>query len=87
MLSIVTAGADLNKQLKHRLFISGLDTEKFCLFFFTAHSRCEYVQSNQSNTRDRKKPSQQEQIFFQSSSLFLRGSVSSLLNEESMVER
>ena len=45
-----------------------------------------YVQSNQWNTRDDKKPLLQEQPFFlQSSSLFLSESVSSLLNKESVV--
>ena len=56
-------------------------------FFFTAQSFYEYVQSNQSNMRDRKKPSQQEQTFILQCfySLFFRASVSSLLNKESVV--
>ena len=56
--------------------------------FFTVHSFYEYVQSNQSNARDRKKPLQQEQSFFlQCFSLFLRASVSSLLSKESKLGR
>ena len=45
-----------------------------------------YVESNRSNTRDRKKPSQvQDQpLFLQSYPLFLRESVSSLLNKKSI---
>ena len=45
-----------------------------------------YVESNRSNTRDRKKPSQvQDQpLFLQCSPLFLRVSVSSLLNKKSI---
>ena len=45
-----------------------------------------YVESNRSNTRDRKKPSQvQDQpLFRQCSPLFLRASVSSLLNKKSI---
>ena len=53
--------------------------------FFTVHSFYEYIQSNQSNTRDRKKYSQQEQLFFfQCFSLFLRASVSGLLNKDGL---
>ena len=55
-------------------------------FFFTAYSFQEYVQSNQSNTLNRIKPSQQEKpLSLQFSYLFLRACVSSLLNEESML--
>ena len=55
-------------------------------FFFTIHSFYKYVQLNQSNTRDRKKTSQQEHtLFLQCSSLFLHASVSSLLNKESVL--
>ena len=45
-----------------------------------------YVESNRSNTRDHKKPSQvQDQpLFLQCSPLFLRASVSSLLNKKSI---
>ena len=45
-----------------------------------------YVESNRSNTRDRIKPSQvQDQpLFLQCSPLFLRASVSSLLNKKSI---
>ena len=39
-------------------------------FFFTVLSFYEYVQSNRSNTRDREKPSQQEQTFFFNALLF-----------------
>ena len=39
-------------------------------FFFAIHLRYEYVQSNQWNTRDREKPSQQEQTFFPNTLLF-----------------
>ena len=50
------------------------------VFFFMVHLFYEYVQLYQLNTRDRKKPSQQEQTFFlQRSSFFLRASVSGLL--------
>ena len=48
-------------------------------FFFTVHSFYEYVQSNQSNTRDRRKRLQQEQTFFLQSSLFFCAFVSSSL--------
>ena len=54
-------------------------------FFFTVHSFCEYVQSNQSNTRDRKKPSQEKQTFFSVLFSFFRASLSSLLSKESMM--
>ena len=51
------------------------------LFSFTVHMFYKYVESNWSNTRDRKKPSQvQDQpLFLQCSPLFLRASVFSLL--------
>ena len=55
-------------------------------FFFTVHPFYEYVQSNQSNTRDPKKPSQAQTFFIYCSSLFLRASVSSLPNKESYDE-
>ena len=52
-------------------------------FILTVHSFYECVQSNQSNTLDREKPSQQEQTFcLQCSSLFLHSSASSLLKKE-----
>ena len=56
-------------------------------FFFTVYSLLEYVQSNQSNTRDRKNRLQQEQTrFLECSSLFFsQASSSSLLNKESMI--
>ena len=67
----------------YTLYISGLKTDNFA---FLHISFFEHVESNQSNTRDHKKPSQQEQPFFpQSSFLFLRASVFSLLNKESMI--
>ena len=55
-------------------------------FFLTILLFFEYVESNQSNTRDCKKSSQQEQPFFVQSSLFLRAFVSSLLNKESIYD-
>ena len=61
-------------------------------FFFTVHLCYEYVQSNQSNTRDRKKNfATRANIysmlfsFSPCSSLFLVYFVSSLLNKESMI--
>ena len=76
------------------LFLHGLFFLKYAdssiqyEFFFTGHSFHEYAQSNQSNTRERKKASQQEQTFFlQCSFLFLRLSVSGLLSKEFMVCR
>ena len=63
-----------------------VDWKLTILLFFSFLLFFEHVESNQSNMRDHKKPSQQEQPFFlQSSSLFLRASVSSLLNKESMI--
>ena len=55
--------------------------------FLHGHSICEYVQSNQSNTRHRKRTWSQEQtVSLQSFSLFLHASVSSLLNKKRMIE-
>ena len=51
-------------------------------FFFHGPLFFKYVESNQSNTLDREKPSQQNQtIFLHCSSLFLRASVFSLLKK------
>ena len=52
-------------------------------FFFTVHSFYEYVQSNQWNMRDSKKPLEQEQTFFQRPSFFC-AFVFGPLNEESI---
>ena len=47
------------------LFICSMPIRTISMtFFFTVHSLYKYVQSNQSNTLDCKKPTQQEQIFF-----------------------
>ena len=54
------------------------------IFFFSIHSHQKYVESNQSNTRDRKKTSQQGQTFFLQCSSLLRASISGLLHRESM---
>ena len=55
-------------------------------FFFTVYSFYKYVESNQSNTCSRKKLWQQKQtLFLQCFSLFLRPSVSSPQNKESMI--
>ena len=68
-----------------RLFISRLETDSFVFFFSSRFIRTanisQMVRSNQSNTRDLKKTSQQKQTFF----LFLSASVSGLLNIDSMV--
>ena len=67
----------------HSIFV---DWKLTILLFFSLLLFFEHVELNQSNMRDHKKPSQQEQPFFlQSSSLFLRASVSSFLNQESMI--
>ena len=51
--------------------------------FLMVHSFYEYIESNQSKTRDRKKRLQQEQTFvLQCFSLFLRSSVCSLLPDK-----
>ena len=47
------------------LFICSMPIRTISMtFFFTVHSLYKCVQSNQSNTLDCKKPTQQEQIFF-----------------------
>ena len=85
----------------YKPFISGLEADRFDFFFrfsvdlsnqltfvFTAHSFYKYVQSNQSNTRDRKNVCHKSKLFFlQCSSLFLSANVSCLLNKKSMVSQ
>ena len=69
------------------IFLEQADLSNQRDFFFSVHSRYKNVQSNQSNTRDRKKTSNQELTFFlQSSSLFLRVSISNLLHKASMLQ-
>ena len=70
----------------YAFYISGLKTDNFA--FLSLHFFCSSNMPNQTSQIrvTTKKPSQQEQPFFlQSSSLLLRASVYSLLNEEFMI--